>query len=153
MQKITIGKFRSKLQKLTLPVVQDLTKDIILDTPHLKDSKIAEFQYGLNPDKSDIGEYSFSKIGREYRLFKLELNPFAKGKVDLILTGATARGLEVISLGKSKYILESKDSKWEGLKEKYGDQIRLINEDEWKHLQRNKYAPQLIKAMRRLSGL
>ena len=138
---------------LSLDTLQGLTEKIITNTPHLKTSKINEFQYGLNPDGSDIGEYSSSQLGQEYRLFKLQLNPFAQGKVDLILTGATARGLEVVSLGNSKYLLESTDAKWDDLKAKYGDQIRLINEDEWKDLQRYKYAPELIKAMKKRTGL
>ena len=153
MAKLTLRSLRSKIEELILKILQGMTKKVIVGTPDLINAKITEFQYGLNPDRSDIGEYAPTPAGQKYRLFKLQLNPFAQGKVDLILTGATARGLEVVSLGNSKYLLESTDAKWDDLKAKYGDQIRLINEDEWKDLQRYKYAPELIKAMKKRTGL
>lgn len=149
MQKTNLGILRNKLQKLTLPVVQELTADIILADTKILNQKRDEFIAGVNPDGTRIGEYR----SRSYRLFKLQKNPFADGYVDLILTGSLKRGLKVEYLGKGKYILYSTDSKWEKLKVKYGEQIELINSDQFNRLQKVEYGPQLIKAMRRLAGL
>lgn len=147
--KATLGQLRDKLQKLTLPIVQELTADIILADTKIIAQKKDEFIAGVNPDGSRIGQYK----SESYRLFKLEKNPFAQGTVDLILTGDLKRGLKVEYLENGKYILKSTDAKWESLKSKYGDQISLINLEQFNRLQKVEYAPQLIKAMRRLSGL
>lgn len=149
MQKITLGKLRTNLQKLTLPVVQELTADIIVADKKIIARKRDEFKAGFNPDGSRIGIYQ----SESYRIFKMEKNPFADGYVDLILTGSLKEGLKVEHIGDGKYILLSTDSKWEELQEKYGEQIQLINEEHFARLQKVEYAPQLIKAMRRLSGL
>lgn len=146
---VTLGKLRSSLQKLTLDTVRDLTADIILADDTIIQRKKDEFKAGVNPDGSDIGEYK----SESYRLFKIERNPFGRGKVDLKLTGAVESGLEVVYVGDGKYLFKSSDAKWASLVEKYGDQIQLIKKSEFERYQRTVYAPQLNKAMRRLAGL
>lgn len=149
MIKMTMVQMRDKLQKLSLPVVKDLTSDIILADRKIINQKIDEFKAGVNPDGTRIGAYK----SESYKLFKIQKNPFAQGNVDLILTGALKEGLKVEYAGDGRYLLKSTDSKWEGFTKKYGHQISLIREDQFKRLQKTEYAPQLIKAMRRLSGL
>lgn len=149
MQKTTLGELRSSLQKLTLPVVQELTADIILEDRKIINQKIDEFKAGVNYDGTKIGEYK----SESYRLFKMELNPFAQGNVDLILTGALKDGLKVEYIGDGHYLLYSTDEKWDGLKAKYGEKIAMINLEQFERLQKTEYAPKLIKAMRRLAGL
>lgn len=151
--KVTLGKLRDGLKRITLREAQGLTSDIILSDINILTTKANEFKRGENPDGSTIGEYSNSPIGQEYRSFKLQLNPLAGGTVDLTLTGALRDGLTTEYLGKGLYIIFSQDNKWEELKEKYGDQISLIKEEDWLFLQGQVYAPQLNEALRRLSGL
>lgn len=146
MEKSTIQELLKKLDKLTLPRIRSETEKIVKKDPSLLNRKRAEFREGLNPDGSNIGDYR----NEEYRLFKMSMNPFADGHVDLFLTGATSRGLHVVSLGNGEFLLESTDYKWGKLIEKYGEQIEAISPEMFEKIQKNNYAPLLIERMRQI---
>lgn len=148
MQRSTLEGLKRKLEKLTLGKIRQETEKIIKKDPSLLNRKRAEFREGKNPDGSNIGDYR----SEEYRLFKLNMNPFADGHVDLFLTGSTWERLRVISLGNGEYLLESTDPKWGRLIEKYGEQIELISPEVFERIQKNNYAPQLIERLQKIIG-
>ncbi len=146
MTALTMGDVKKRLDLLTLQNIRKETEQIITNDELFRIAKKNEFLHGMNPDGSDIGEYSTrSEIGREYALFKASLNPLANGKVDLILTGSTINRTRMKSLGGGVFTIESADPKWGGLMEKYGEQIGGLMDDTWTGLQRLVYAVELNK--------
>lgn len=149
MQKSNLGKLKRQLLKLPLRKLQKETEKIILQDRQIVLRKKAELKTGSNPDGSSIGVYRSA----EYRIFKMQLNPLAGGKVDLILTGSTRDKLYVESLGNGKFTIKSKDEKWELLTSKYGNAIEAINVDVFNGFQKTIYAPKLISKMKIISGI
>jgi len=151
MPSIRLSEARNRLQKLTLPLLQGEVERIITTDDEIKKEKVDEFRAGQLPDGSDIGFYRSDN----YRLFKMELNPLAGGKVDLILTGAFTRGLFTERISKNKYRFGSTDGKTEKLKSdsSYGPEIMGLNEETFLDLQRKKYAPMLIRRIKQITNL
>jgi len=149
MATVTLNELSNKLKRITLPRVQEETAKIITADTKILGRKRDELKTGFNPDGSIIGEYR----SPSYRLFKLQKNPLAGGKVDLILTGSTARRLGVDYLGNSVYQINSTDPKWEGLIAKYGDKIQAINPVIWDNLQKTEYAPKLVARIKQIAKL
>jgi len=116
--------------------------------PKLITAKLNEFRRGELPNGNAIGFYK----SPEYSLFKRNLNPLAGGTVDLILTGSFTRGLFVDDIAPSRFLFDSHDEKTDLLIGKYGLDIMGINQQEWERLQRNVYAPQLVKFIKRQIG-
>ena len=129
-----------KLEKLTLPVLQNKVAGIILKDPKIVARKGDELKAGVNPLGDPIGLYR----SEGYKLFKMRRNPFAGGKVDLTLTGDYKRGIKTLSLGNSKFTLRSSDDKRDELISKYGIINEGINQDVWNNLQKFTYAPILF---------
>ena len=117
---------------------------IITKDKKILDRKRDELKAGVKPDGGDIGDYQSDS----YSVFKQSINPFAGGKVDLILTGAYERAIKVLSLGSSKFTLRSSDKKRGALIEKYGIENEGINEEIWNKLQKFDYAPELFNKIR-----
>ena len=117
---------------------------IITKDKKILDRKRDELKAGVKPDGGDIGDYQSDS----YSVFKQSINPFAGGKVDLILTGAYERAIKVLSLGSSKFTLRSSDSKRDDLIAKYGVENEGINEEIWNKLQKFDYAPELFNKIR-----
>lgn len=82
---------------------------------------------GKKPDGSIIGEYrSFA-----YQQEKLRMNSLAGGNVDLTLTGALNKGLDIFPLSGDNFNIFSKDEKARSIAEKYGlDVYGLTKEEE-----------------------
>ncbi len=154
-ESITLGEALRRLRKLTLPVVQKETEQIILKDPQAVIRKKNELKAGARPDGSLIGQYR----SESYRLFKLQLNPLAGGDVDLILTGSTRDNLEIVAYGNGEFGFRSTDDKWDDLVEKYNkgavDQqdLTVINSEVWRGFQQTRYAPELLEAIKRISDL
>lgn len=144
-----LGELKNRLKKITLPIAQSETANIISNDANILSRKKSEMTAGVNPDGSIIGEYS----SESYRLFKISKNPIAGGNVDLILTGSTKNNLKVESLGNSMFILRSTDEKWNSLVSKYGNQIQQINLSVFNGLQKSQYAPQLVQRIKTITGL
>ena len=125
-------------------MLQKEVSAIILRDKKVIDRKRDELKAGVSPDGSDIGSYRSDS----YSVFKESINPFAGGKVDMILTGAYERAIKVLSLGSSKFTLRSSDGKRDGLIAKYGIENEGINNEFWNKLQKFDYAPQLFKKIR-----
>ena len=131
-----------------IPKIEIETPRIIQRDPKTIAAKYNEFNRGERPNGSDIGYYRF----RQYELFKRAKNPLAGGTVDLILTGAFTRGLFIDVRAKNRYLFDSTDEKSDDLFGKYGDDLRLINENTWNQLQRDSHAPLLIRYIKRQLG-
>ena len=143
---------QQNLKKFTKQGLENQVKEIILSDNKAVFRKQDEMERGQNPDGSTIGTYSNSPMGREYAIFKQQINPMAGGTVDLILTGSTRDKMRIESLGNSKFTLNSSDNKWLGLKAKYGAQISGINTRYWNSLQKDYYAPELFNKIRKIIG-
>ena len=139
---------RNNLKKFTKQVLEKEVSQIILRDNKILDRKRDELKAGASPDGSDIGEYR----SPSYAVFKASRNPFAGGKVDLILTGAYERAIKVLSLGSSKFTLRSSDSKRDDLIAKYGIENEGINQEVWNKLQKFDYAPQLFNKIKASIG-
>ena len=135
---------KNNLKRFTIPVLQKEVSAIILRDNKIIDRKRDELKAGVSPDGSDIGTYR----SPSYAVFKQSRNPFAGGKVDLILTGAYERAIKVLSLGNSKFTLRSSDSKRNDLIAKYGIENEGINNEIWNKLQKFDYMPQLVNKIR-----
>ena len=138
---MTLSSLARNLQNLTLPIIQGETQKIIQNDPIIKREKIDEFRAGELPDGSRIGEYASDS----YRLFKIGLNPLARGFVDLILTGAYTGALFVERVESDRYRFNSTDEKAEPLRQKYGDEIRGLNEATFRDLETFEYRPEIIE--------
>ncbi len=137
-------KLQQNLKKFTLNALQKEVSQIILKDNKIVDRKRDELKAGVSPDGSEIGTYR----SPSYAVFKQSRNPFAGGKVDLILTGAYQRAIRVLSLGSSRFTLRSSDGKRDDLIAKYGIENEGINNEIWNKLQKFDYAPELFNKIR-----
>lgn len=138
---MTLSELRQRLQNVTLQQIQGQTQRVIQADQEIKSEKIDEFRAGQLPDGSLIGQYA----NESYRLFKISLNPLARGNVDLILTGAYTGALFVERVQGDRYRFNSTDEKAEPLRQKYGDQIRGLNMQTFRDLERTKYAGEIVQ--------
>lgn len=145
----SINELKKRLQKVTHKKLQKKVEEIILTDLEIKDLKRLELKKGESPDGSLIGTYK----SLNYELFKAKLNPLAGGTVDLILTGKFSNQLYVKSLGNSQFQFDSLDDKAPMLFQKYGQENRSLNKDTFNDLQRDKYAPKLIKHIKQITRL
>lgn len=83
----------------------------------------------------EIGQYRNSS----YRAFKLSINSLASGSVDLTLTGALGKGLNLEKKTETQFRLFSTDSKYNSIGSKYGYEEFGITEIEWMQLQQDIY--------------
>lgn len=121
---------------------------IILSDTHLKNEKIHELKRGDRPDGSEIGTYR----SQSYSLFKSSLNPLAGGYVDLILTGSFSNNLFPVRQSNNIYSFDGKDRKTGDLISKYGMDIMGLNQETFNRLQKDLYAPQLIRYIKKKIG-
>lgn len=138
---MTLSVLSQRLQNINLQQIQGETQRVIQTDQQIKREKIDEFRAGELPDGSRIGEYASER----YRLFKLNLNPLARGFVDLILTGAYTEGLFVERVQSDRYRFNSIDEKADLLRQRYGNEIRGINQQTFRDLERSIYAPQIVQ--------
>lgn len=114
----------------------------------LRKAKINELEFGLMPDRSNIGFYASD----DYAMFKNNLNGLAGfGNVDLILTGAWSNSLFPIKKGNG-FIFDSNNDKNEGLLEKYGSGIASLNQGTFNRIQKIYYAPDLVNYVKKRIG-
>lgn len=145
----SLSEVKKRLQKVTQPKLQKKVEELVLIDTEIRKEKKEELKRGQSPDGGLIGTYR----SQDYEIFKSRLNPLAGGTVDLILTGKFANQLFVVSLGNSRFQFKSQDSKDPMLFEKYGQENRGLNKEVFEELQRKKYAPQLIKFIKQITGL
>ena len=145
----SLNEIKKRLKKVSLNDLQSEMANIITDDNTIYQAKINEFQRGITPNGGKIGEYR----NVDYAVFKQQLNPLAGGMVDLILTGSFSSALFVDYLGDSKYKFDSLDRKSDALFDKYGQNLRGINQQTFNDLQKKDYAPKLIRFIKRKTNL
>lgn len=145
----SLRELQRRIKKIDLPVIQGELQKIIVADPEIVREKTDEFRAGELPDGKPIGEYQ----SESYRIFKLQKNPLAGGKVDLILTGAFVRGLVVQKMSSEKYRFTSLDEKARKLQGKYTMSIWGLNKKTWIDLQQSKYSGLLNKRLKQITGL
>ena len=109
---------RAKKEKALIP--QTLGTLIIFNSENIVDDIRTRWLFGKSPTNNIIGKYSNSQLGREYQAFKVSKNPRAGGNVDLTLTGSLGQKLTIFKQGNLTYRIESTDSKFEKIADKYG---------------------------------
>ena len=144
MRKLSLSQLAKELKTL-VPKIEPQTEKIVLQSEDLKNAKRNEFKFGERPDGSNIGENK----SKRYAIFKRQKNPLARGKVDLILTGSFTKGIFTKKKSKDTYIFESKDSKAKMLFDKYGQDLKGLNEITKEEIQNDSIAKELKEWIRK----
>jgi len=127
-------------QKVTELVERDANRE-------LRKAKINEFEFGYRPSYKKIGNYRSDS----YAFIKNNQNPLAGyGYVDLIRTGATVNSLFPIRSGALGYKFDSGNDLWSTLTGRYGQDIQSLNQKTFNTIQRDIYAPDLVKYIKTL---
>lgn len=140
---------KKRFQKVTQNNLQNKVKEIITNDQTIIEAKQNEYERGLLPTGDRIGVYAWS----DYAQFKESINPLADGYVDLKLTGSFHSQLFVKSLGNSRFLFDSRDSKANMLANQYGEDIFGLNKHTFEDLQSKKYANKLVKYIKQLTNL
>lgn len=105
------------IKQLTKIRVYDIVDYYMLDNENkILDMVRKRMMQGDGVDGGAIGEYA----SISYSYFKQSHNPLAGGYVDLYLTGALQKALEIIEESNGAYLIHSTDKKYFDLAEKYG---------------------------------
>jgi len=112
---------------------------VLSDQKTLKEEKVYEWEKGLRPNNTLIGNYRDA----EYAIFKERLNPLANGHVDLLYTRQTARSLFVQKGTKERgFIFGMNDV--HNLVGRYGLDILGLNEETFLKRQNDIYKFTLV---------
>lgn len=145
----SLNEIERRLRKATETKLQKKVEELVINDQTIIEAKQDELSRGLTPDGGIIGTYAWP----EYEMFKQTINPLADGNVDLKLTGMFQSRLFVRSKGNSKFDFDSRDGKAPMLFEKYGSEVRGINQDTFNDLQKKDYAPKLVRYIKQITGL
>ena len=116
------------------------------DQKRIKEQKLNEFEYGLRPNGSIIGNYR----DEEYKIMKYFRNPNAGGQVDLILTGRWSQSLKLKHYYKSAFLFDAPLEQEYNLVGRYGLDILGINQDWFEQRQRDIYRYVLIQDIKKI---
>jgi len=140
---------------LNLPTLQGMVRELVIkEETNLLGIKEDEFTRGERPDGSRIGYYASTL----YKARKERLNPFAGGKVDLILTGAFVRSAYLTTPRSGLFGFGFSDSKAPDLLEKYNKgnkgqkSIQNINQGSWERFQKEVIAPRFLRKIKNQLG-
>lgn len=124
---ISAKQYQAKVKQLMkISLLREIVKELLLkDEKTLKLLKEQDFLRG------DIygNDRQYNYRSQSYSLFKQQMNPLARGKVDLILTGAFVDAMFLKSVGGGKYMFGNSDSKAGMLVETYGREILGLNNE------------------------
>lgn len=95
-----------------------------------------------------IGSYKSAM----YRDMKLQLNPEAKGNVDLKLTGQFHAGM-FAELDGDNIMMTSRDTKANKLEEKYGERIYGLNTENQSDYNTTVFLPEFLAVLEQKTGL
>jgi hypothetical protein len=146
---ISPAEYQRRLKTVTQGWLEKTMIDMVTGDDGLKELKRDELEMGLRPNGQIIGLYRFT----EYEIMKYRMNPKARGKVDLILTGSFVGGMYAIYRGSRKFLFNSKDKKKGQLVGKYGDDIMGLNQSKFDKRQKELYAPVLIFQIKRYAKI
>ncbi len=114
----------------------------------MKNIQRDQLLHGIKGDGKQIGKYR----NRAYAAKKYAMNPLAGiGNVDLKLTGSVHNDI-FVDVRDREFIIDSADTKMEGLTEKYGDPFGLTDENEAVYIEET-LQDQFTFRMRNKTGL
>jgi hypothetical protein len=120
-----LAKAKSQQQSIS----NDVETLLIFESSNIVNKVKKRWSWGHGVNGGIIGEYSQSALGQQYKAFKFNKNPNAKGTVDLILSGSLSNKLMIKKLG-SLFQVVSTDSKYQKIGQKYGfEQFNLTPEE------------------------
>lgn len=119
---------------------------VMSDERRIKEEKLNEFEYGLRPNGSIIGNYR----DEDYKIMKYFRNPNAGGQVDLILTGRWSRSLILQPRTKSKFLFYAPLDQEYDLVGRYGLDILGVNQEWFDKRQRDIYRYVLIQDIKKI---
>jgi len=146
---ISPAEYQRRLKNVTQGWLEKTVVDMVTGDSGLKDIKRDELEMGLRPNGQIIGSYRFT----EYEIMKYRMNPKAKGKVDLILTGSFVGAMFVIRRYSRAFLFDSKDQKRDKLIGQYGIDIMGLNQSKFDKRQKELYAPVLIFQIKRYAKI
>jgi hypothetical protein len=125
-----------------------MTQKVVLsDNEALKQRKIDEFTVGERPDGTRIGVYKDA----EYYFFKREINPFANGYVDLMLTRSFVNSMKVNPFTKGTYLFRANDPN--DLGNRYGIDIFGLNQEWFEKRQKEIYVYPLLRQIKQYAKI
>lgn len=145
----SVIEIRNRLLRITLPVARQEVAKLVVRSEEVIKAKKAELKAGLRPDGNIIGTYK----SEEYKQEKLLQNPSAGGTVDLIKDGNFSNNLFIQNPRQSEFSFESTDEKSKMLFDKYGDDIRSLNEKTFLEVWNLHIKGDYIKALKKITGL
>jgi hypothetical protein len=110
----------------------------------LIDLKEAEFKKGDRPSGKPLGKYR----SKTYAALKQRMNPLAHGDVDLILTGSFINSAFITKPTEGTYLFGFRDSKTNSLIERYGTDIKGLNQETFNGFQNNVIKPVLVEKIK-----
>jgi hypothetical protein len=122
-------------------------KIVISDNQSLKQRKIDEFTVGELPDGSRIGTYKDA----EYYFFKREINPFANGYVDLMLTRTFVNSMRVEPFTSGTYLFKAIDPN--NLTGRYGIDILGLNQQWFENRQKEIYIHPFLRQIKQYAKI
>lgn len=123
--------YEKLISKLKQVRVYDIIDDYMLDNETKILNLVRErLKRGDGVNGGIIGEYA----SLSYSYFKQSRNPLAGGYVDLYLTGALQKELEIRQEAQGKYLIHSTDKKYFNLAEKYGKEQFGLTEEQQKQV-------------------
>jgi hypothetical protein len=120
---------------------------VLSDNANLKQRKIDEFTLGQLPDGSRIGTYKDA----DYYFFKREINPFADGYVDLMVTRKFVNSMNVNPFTKGTYLFKANDPN--NLGDRYGIDIFGINQEWFAKRQTEIYIYPLLRQIKQYAKI
>jgi hypothetical protein len=149
MAGISAREYQARLAPLLkLSAIEDLVgEEMVKQEGRLLELKREEFTLGVRPTGSPIGYYR----NKAYENRKRRLNPLARGRVDLMLTGAFIDSFYLLrpsTQKKTGSLFGARDKKRNSLVEKYGKDIMSLNEDVLVKLSRDIVIPRLRRTIK-----
>lgn len=149
MSNISAKEYQSRLAPLLkLSAIEDLVQDLLIKEEHnLIELKREEFLKGQRPSGAYIGYYS----SQSYKKSKLRQNPLARGRVDLIRSGAFIDSFFLLAPSTRKNtgsFFGAKDKKRNLLVDRYGKDIMSINPITLSKLEKDIILPRFIRTIK-----
>jgi hypothetical protein len=148
---ISPAEYHRRLQKVRkITTLRELVaEEVIKEEANLLELKKQDFEEG---DIYGNGR-TYTYQSQEYSDFKKTVNPLAKGKVDLILTGAFVNSMYLLKPKQGRYLFGAKDKKRNKLVEDYSINIMGLNQNVFEKFQRDIILPRFIRKLKQYAQI
>lgn len=130
-----ISQISQKVKKGRINAPKLIGELVIINSPNILRTVRKRWLLGESVFGGFIGEYSSSKVGQDYKAYKMSINPSAGGHVDLTLTGALGDGLTIKEATQTTFEIFSTDEKYKKIGLKYGFDEFGLSDSEWLEMQ------------------